>query len=98
MWKSIGSETTRAPSGIVKLGLPLNVRVLSVLVWMDDTPADPLLGSAMVTAVMVRSLMPKALLIRRRMWSPPMLVWMVWRIVELKKTELFVPFYITTSD
>lgn len=67
--KSIGSETTSAPFGIVKDGEPLNVNVFRVLVSIAGMPGTPPNGRAMVTAVMGRSVMPNAFDMRRRMWG-----------------------------
>jgi hypothetical protein len=83
----IGSETTKAPFGIVKLASPLNVTVWSVLVWIAETPAEPLTGRATVTAVIGRSVVPKAFEIRILILSPPIEVCIVCRIVEFTKTE-----------
>jgi hypothetical protein len=63
------------------------VTVCSVLVWIAETPAEPLTGRATVTAMIGRSVVPKALEIRILILSPPMDVCIVWRIVEFTKTE-----------
>ncbi len=84
--KSIGSETARAPFGMVKSGLPEKVTVLSVLVSIEDTPTEPLVGRATVTAVMGRSVVPKTLEMRIRMGEPPMDMCSVWRMVEFTNT------------
>jgi len=73
----MGSDTTSAPLGIVKLFEPENVTVWSVEGWIAATPAEPLEGRATVTDVMGRSVSPKALLRRIRMGEPPMDVWRV---------------------
>ena len=52
--KSIGSDTTRAPFGMVNDGDPLNVRVFTELVSMADVPAAPSAGRAIVALVMGR--------------------------------------------
>jgi hypothetical protein len=50
-------------------------------------PAVPFTGSAIVTAVTDRSVVPNALDRRRRKISAPSEMRIVWRIVELEKTR-----------
>jgi hypothetical protein len=67
-----GSDTARAPLGMVMPGFPpLNVTVWSVEGWIALTPEDPLKGRATVMAVMGRSVRPKALEIRILICSAP---------------------------
>ena len=65
--KSIGSDTTRAPFGIVNEGDPLKVSVLSVLVSIAEVPAEPFSGRAIVTFVIGRLVVPNVFEMRRRM-------------------------------
>lgn len=88
---STGSETMSAPSGIEKLWFPLKVRGLSVFVSIALAPGVPSSGSATVAAVMFRLFGPNAFENRTRIWSPPILVWIVCLIVESAKTPS-VPF------
>lgn len=48
---------------------------------------DGAVGSAIVIAVMGRSVSPKAFERRMRIWEAGVVTWKVWRIVELKKTR-----------
>lgn len=82
-----GSDTTKAPFGMVKLRLPLNVNDFSVLVMTALLPAVLLTGSATVTAVIGNSVAPKALLMRKRCQEPEVVICIVWRTVELAKTS-----------
>src|SRR3569833_866053 len=62
--KSMGSETARAPLGIVPLAWPPEkVTALREDGLMLDVPTEPFARTATVTAVIGRSLTPKALLI-----------------------------------
>jgi hypothetical protein len=72
----------------MKLGLPLKVRVFRVVVIISLAPETPPTGRATVAAVMCKSFTPNALEKRTRISSPPMVMWRVWRMVELKNTEL----------
>lgn len=92
MGKLTGSETARAPLGIVILLLPLKVNVWSVAGLM---PLDPVTfcprsvrGRAIVAAVIGRSVRPKALLRRMRTCCAGMVMRRVCRIVEFGKTRL----------
>ena len=90
--KSMGSDTTSAPFGIVNDGDPLNVSVCSVFVSIAGFPGVPPSGRAMVAPVMGKFVAPNAFEMRRRMYDSAAIdVWMVWRIVEFVKIEL-VPF------
>jgi len=65
--KLMGSETARAPLGTTMLAAPsLKVTFLTVDGIIALCPAAPLNGSAMVTALILRSLTPKALEKRKR--------------------------------
>lgn len=88
--KSIGSETASAPFGMTVKAFPLNVSVLSVLVWISLVPAAPFAGKATATEVMGRSVVPNAFEIRMRMRLAPTVIYTVWRRVELGKTPLFL--------
>lgn len=90
MAKLTGSETARAPLGIVKFLLPLNVRVFKVAKFIALAPAVPFLGRAIVAVVICRSFTPKALEKRTRIWSPPIDVRTVCRMVESVKTDVDV--------
>lgn len=65
-------DATRAPFWIVKNILSSNVTRLSVCGGMTLAPAAPHSGSALVIAVMGRSLRPNALEIRKRISQAPM--------------------------
>ena len=82
-----GSDTIKAPFGMVKLGLPLNVNVFNVFVTMALLPGVLLKGSATVTAVIGSAVAPNALLMRKRCQEPEVVTWIVWRKVELPKTS-----------
>lgn len=70
--KFSGSETASAPFGIIiDSSPPLKVTVCRDKGWMAPTPADPSKGSAIVTAVMGKSVGPKALEMRRRICEAP---------------------------
>ena len=89
-----GSETASAPSGMtMDASPPLNVTVCKVEGWMAPTPADPLNGRATVTAVMDKSVRPKAFEIRSRICDAPVERCTVWRtVLFLKMTS--VSFYV----
>lgn len=82
--KSNGSETARAPSGmIMEVSPPLNVTVCRVDGWIALTPAEPLYGRAIDTPVTGRSVRPNALEMRIRICEAPVDVCSVWRMVLL---------------
>ena len=86
MRKLSGSDTAKAPFGIVIEGLPLKVTDWTVDDSILLTPAEPLNGSATETAVIGKSVTPKAFEMRIRIWSPPVDMCKVWRMVEFGKT------------
>ena len=79
--KSIGSDTMRAPFGILNDVEPLNVTFRSVSGWILLTPEELFPGSATVTAEMGRVVVPKTLVKRKRKKDPPSERCRVCRIV-----------------
>lgn len=86
MGKVMGSETARAPAGMEMLGEEEKVRGWRVEVRIELTPTEELRGRAIVAEVIGREVVPNALEMRRRNWVVEVEMWMVWRMVVLKKT------------
>jgi hypothetical protein len=82
----MGSETARAPLGIMIPSLPEKVIFLTVLAWIWWIPAVLLAGRATVMAVMGRFEPPKTLEILMRIWFACAVMNSVWRMVEFTKT------------
>jgi hypothetical protein len=83
---------------MINFSLPLNVRVCRVGRFIALTPAAPFLDSATVAAVISKSFRPNALEKRTRIWSPPIDVCIVWRMVEFVKTEVGVVYSANIRD
>ncbi len=86
----MGSDTTKAPFGIVYDAEPLKVTFCSEPVSMELLPAVPLSGRAMVTAVMGKSVVPNAFEKRKRTWDEGAVMWIVCLRVALVNTPLDV--------
>lgn len=79
---AIGSDTARAPLGIVMLASPPDhVTGARDVGAMAEVPAEPFCGTAMVAAEMGRSVPPKALETTMRMVGADWVRNMVWRRV-----------------
>lgn len=84
--KLSGSETASAPLGIViDSSPPLKVTVCKVEGWMALTPAEPLKGRPIVSAVMGKSVRPNEFEIRRRICAAPVVTCTVCRMVLFLK-------------
>jgi hypothetical protein len=86
MGKAMGSETARAPLGMLIEDLPEKVTVWRVEGWIWCIPARWLMGSATVTAVIGNTLPPNAFENLSRIWLACAVMKSVWRIVEFTKT------------
>ena len=87
--KVMGSETASAPCAATMLADPsLKVTCLTVVGIIALCPAVPLNGRAIVTALIERSLTPKALEKRKRRFEAGRDNCTVWRRVVFGKTAL----------
>lgn len=82
----MGSETARAPLGMLMSERPEKVTFCRVDACTWWIPAVPFTGNATVTAVIGRFVRPKAFEILRRICEAPTVMWRVCLIVALTKT------------